>query len=289
MKIVRFMGGLGNQMFQYALYRKLQYLNQSVKADVGWFGENIIHNGFEISKIFRNIDLEIAAKDEISSLSDISNGFFNVVRRKILRKYKTTHYKEKGLFFQPEVFEMADNLYLDGYWQSEKYFFDIRNLLLEEFKFPKIESEYNRKILDIIENSNSVSIHVRRGDYLNNNIYSNICSEKYYKSAINLIMKRINEPVFFIFSDDIEWCKERLFSEREKNIHFVDNNQGENSFIDMQLISLCKYNIIANSSFSWWGAWLNNYKNKIVIAPEKWVNIKKSKINDILPSDWIKI
>lgn len=172
-----------------------------------------------------------------------------------------------------------------GYYQSEKYFKEITNIIRKDFTFPKPVDIINQKLINQIDNTESVSIHIRRGDYLNIPNTQNICSISYYKKAINLILKNISNPQFYIFSNDINWCKQHL--QIDKAI-FISNNTGKNSFIDMQLMSCCKHNIIANSTFSWWGAWLNNNPNKIIISPNKWMNDTNG-TGDIIPNDWIKI
>lgn len=155
-------------------------------------------------------------------------------------------------------------------------------------------NEKNQKILEKITQTNSVSIHVRRGDYYNNEsafkIHGNITTKKYYENALEFIKEKVKNPVFFVFSDEFEWVKKNLyFFSNYGEVHIIDWNKGFDSYIDLQLMSNCKHNIIANSSFSWWAAWLNKNKNKIVISPKKWVNnINENKI-DIIPNNWIKI
>ena len=177
--------------------------------------------------------------------------------------------------------------YYIGYWQSEKFFKDISDEIRKDFSFPKFTSEKNLEILKLIKSYNSVSIHIRRGDYLQNRGFNGLAPLEYYQKAIEYIKNKIENPHFFIFSNDIEWCRKNLSIE---NSYYIDWNRGEESYRDMQLMSLCKHNIIPNSTFSWWGAWLNKNPNKIVIAPEKWfndcVNIDYS---NIVPETWIKI
>lgn len=176
--------------------------------------------------------------------------------------------------------------YYHGYWCNERYFCDIKDKVFESFKFPKLDKK-NSGIADKIMNTDSVSIHVRRGDYLKvqNSMFQGICTKQYYEKAIEVIHGKIEKPVFYVFSDDIYWCKEKFTHD---NFEFIDWNKGLNSFRDMQLMSLCKNNIIANSTFSWWGAWLNSNPKKIVCAPIKFRNITKPVIGDC-PNDWFRI
>jgi hypothetical protein len=196
------------------------------------------------------------------------------------------HVTEKLFFrFNPELFKLHGSFYLDGYWQNELYFKDIEKTIRSDFQFVRPIDERNKNIAELIKNSNSVSIHIRRGDYINNQLYSGICTEDYYQKAIRFINAKLKNKTFFVFSDDIQWCKSHFNSD---NFHFVQGNEGTNSYKDMQLMSYCKHNIIANSSFSWWGAWLNNNLGKIVIAPERWLNVGYS-TKDLIPEEWIKI
>ena len=142
----------------------------------------------------------------------------------------------------------------------------------------------NIKIASEIKNSESVSLHVRRGDYLNEPMFNGICDVKYYDLAMQKIKHMVDSPVWFIFSNDISWCRKHFTQE---NVIFVDNNSGENSYRDMQLMSLCKHHIIANSSFSWWGAWLGEQQDAITIAPRRW--IKEGQSSDIICHNWITI
>lgn len=282
MIIVRVIGGLGNQMFQYALYRSLSEKYDEVYIDISDFNNIRGHNGYELSTVF-NIKPLIATKKQISKYK-YKNNILSKLSKKILGEKKNYYTMDKLLYY-PKVFEL-NNSYLDGYWQSEKYFKQIENLLRHDFEFNKELDEKNKIIKEKIENVNSVSIHIRRGDYLsdkNKKIYGDIATLEYYEKAISYIYENVENPYFFIFSNDIEWCKENF---NIKNIEFIDWNKGIDSYKDMQLMSYCKHNIIANSSFSWWGAWLNNNRDKIVVCPNKWINDNESLIEDIIPKTW---
>jgi hypothetical protein len=184
----------------------------------------------------------------------------------------------------------ASKIILNGYFQKETYFNNYAHEIHKAFVFKKELTGVNVSIKNDILNSNSVSLHVRRGDYVTSEktgIYHGVCSLEYYTSAIQTLTKLYNDLHFFVFSDDIEWCKTHLNIPGE--VFFVSNNNGPNSYLDMELMSLCNHNIIANSSFSWWGAWLNNSKNKVVIAPKKWFADSSINTDNLYPKNWLVI
>ena len=190
-------------------------------------------------------------------------------------------------FDYENVTRKEDGFY-DGYWQNENNFLPIRDKILEVFSFPQFNDKRNIELAELITNKRAVSCHVRRGDYLKDPLYG-VCTSEYYVKAIDEINRKVSPDLYCVFSDDVKWCKENLgeIIGKDKEIVFVDWNKGENSFRDMQLMSLCNHNIIANSSFSWWGAWLNNHDDKVVVAPNIWMN--KPVVNDPLCDSWIKI
>jgi hypothetical protein len=185
----------------------------------------------------------------------------------------------------------ADNSFVKGNFQSDKYFKSIESLIKDEFKFTIQLDVENLKWKNEILNTNAVSIHIRRGDYIslkqNVNKFAQI-PISFYKSAISEIAQKVHNPVFFVFSDDIKWVKENLISDAP--LHFIENNNTvQTSHFDMQLMSLCKHNIICNSTFSWWSAWLNANPHKIVIAPQNWFSDVSINSQDIIPDEWIKL
>lgn len=197
--------------------------------------------------------------------------------------------KKNPCIFEQEVLKKRFGLsFYIGFWQTEKYFSSIREEILTTFTFDKkMISLQTNNILHLIKNTNSVSIHIRRGDYLQKGvkeIFGNICTPTYYDKAISEIKNRIDNPNFFVFSNDIEWVKENISI---PSPNYIDWNKGTDSWQDMFLMSQCKYNIIANSTFSWWGAWLNQNDNKIVIAPKRFLNDIETP--DIFPKEWITI
>ena len=203
------------------------------------------------------------------------------------RKY---YIKEKQIFhFDPEVFKISGNVYLDGYWQNEKYFKDIEEIIRKEFTLKNPFNKIISGIAEKISETNSVSLHIRRGDYVKDKITNQlhgVCSLDYYLNAINRILEKVSKPSFFIFSDDIEWAKNNL--KLNYSTFFISDNLIKDSE-ELVLMSKCKHNIIANSSFSWWGAWLNQNPQKIVIAPKQWFKDSSIKTDDLIPDSWQRI
>lgn len=292
MKIIKILGGLGNQMFQYAFaigFRE-RFRDIKVKIDISCFKGYPLHNGYEINSIFKNAIIPIASFSEISKMA---YPYYHYrlwqIGRRILKKRGSMIVEESEAKLDLNLIKNPLDLYYDGYWQEEEYFMDFRNNILHEFEFPVINDFNNSKLLDTIKENRTVSIHVRRGDYVNHPLFKNICTIEYYKNAINHI-KSIDQSIscFVIFSNDIEWTKSVFKSEfSDIKTIFVDWNNGSNSYRDMQMMSQCNHNIIANSSFSWWGAWLNQHNDKIVLAPEKWINGQS--LQKTICNDWIRI
>lgn len=291
MIIVKIMGGLGNQMFQYAFARKLVSCGKQVKLDLSYYDK--IPQGDTVRKYELG---RFKCKIEIAEDKDISKykGFIRQIYD-LIGKY--TGLYTPGIIVEDKEFQLSDilgfdNKYLIGYWQSEKYFEDIRDILMDELSFDKEEiGDENCELIREIVNAseNSVSIHVRGGDYLNKSnaeMFGNICTNEYYCRACDYLKNLIGNVRFYLFTNDTEWVRSnRLLSGYDVKI--IDWNTEDNSWIDMYLMSLCKHNIIANSSFSWWGAWLNRNPDKIVIAPSRWSN--DSMIFDEVPKEWVKV
>lgn len=288
MKIIRIIGGIGNQMFQYAFALSLQkhFPTEIVLIDTSLFNGYALHNGYELGRVF-GVDLPIATGKDIRKVSCyIPNYKWSRLYRKIFG-YRKTEFKEPRLFdfWGETAFAIDRDCYYEGSWQNEKYFKDFQNEIREAFSFKQPLSEMNLNVLDEINENNSVSIHVRRGDYLNDPAYQGVCDVPYYTNAIRYIKKRVEAPFFFIFSNDIDWCQEHITPLCDK-YKIIGWNSGKDSWADMQLMSLCKHNIIAHSSFSWWGAWLNAHESKIVVAPRGWYNEKGITESPQL-EDWI--
>lgn len=268
MIIMTYKHGLGNQMFQYALQRSLEKKGKIVKSNTMLYDQNFNMRKFELTSVFENIKLNPAPYCNYMTYNE------DLVNSSI---------------FMPDIFDIDDtstSCVLNGFFQTEKYFSDIREDLLQQFKF-NITDKFLSEIVNSIKNNNRpvVSIHVRRTDYVGSFLHD-ICTENYYKNAINEIYNRLGtkDIEFVVFSDDIEYCK-RLFP----GFICVDKSQFNEykDWYDMYLMSCCHHNIISNSTFAWWGAWLNQNKNKLVIAPNKW--LRGLPTSDVWCEDWIKV
>jgi hypothetical protein len=204
--------------------------------------------------------------------------------------HKKLVYKEPFFHYDINFNKASSNIYLIGYWQSENYFKSQEAQIRNDFRFRFPLTGKNEYWEQLINSTNAISLHVRRTDMINNPDIVKThgsCGLDYYLEAANRISDGLEQPVFFIFSDDPEWCKENLHLSWP--VHYIDNNQGDLAYIDMQLMSMCKHHVIANSSFSWWGAWLNTSNSKRVIAPKRWFADNTKDTSDLIPSGWIRI
>ncbi len=287
--IVWFGGGLGNQLFQYSLLKSAQEKGYDVKADLSYYDMYNCHNGYELKKVF-DLDLPVCSEAEIGKF----NNRYSIIARAI-RKIGFIDFdidrniirEDKGKYINDLISDKNKACYLWGYWQTDKYFNDIQDKILSTLIFPKLVNK-NEEIAEQICGSLSTSIHVRKGDYTKDKNFSDLVSGDYYQKSINYISERFSDVKYFVFSDDPEWCTNNL--NLPPSATYVTWNTKENAYNDMHLMSLCKNNIIANSSFSWWGAQLNKNREKTVIAPKYWYN-KDSKFNgdNIVPKEWVKI
>ena len=286
--IVNLWGGLGNQMFQYAFGRNLAIRNKSnLMLDANKINipeYNLGHRNFLLPHF--NINAQILTTDDIIEEINKPIDVDGEEGYKILQEDRNC--------FDGEKLEKKGNFYVKGYWQSVSYFSEIESIIRNELTLTNPIEKDKDEIAVNITNSNSVSIHVRRGDYLNPNIIHTfgVCSIDYYKQAIQFVANKIDNPTFFIFSDDIDWAMNNLdFIHFPK--YFVINNHKSNSRDDsheyLYLMSMCKHNIIANSTFSWWAAYLNKYFNKIIIAPKEWFISSHTHNADLIPKEWVRI
>lgn len=283
---IKIRGGLGNQLFQYAAAKSIALDNDSkLFLDVGWFNSNQ-------ERIYELPNFNIQYDEKV---------FFSKAYNFIFKKYAFLRYdnnakmllnifKEKSLNFQSEVQKIKSSIYLDGYFQSEKYFIRHENEIRKNLQFSVGVCDGESIFEDQISESESVSIHIRRGDYVTNKEvadFHGLLEMDYYNQSIDFIKSKVEKPVFFVFTDDPDWVVENF--SRRLAFTLVRHNQAVNAGIrDLRLMSLCKHNIIANSSFSWWGSWLNVNHKKIVISPKKW--FKKSETPpDLIPSTWMQI
>ena len=294
MIITKLCGGLGNQMFQYALGRRISYINHMpLILDISEYSLPSAINRTYMLHVF-NIEEEFAFSNKIRPVNKPAR----LLRRytdKVLKYYrkhifKLSYIQERHFHFDPSVLTLTGRVYLQGYWQSEKYFHDIADIIREDFTFRKEPDEINKRMAEKIKKTNSVCVHVRRGDYFSNSANNKIhgtCSPDYYKRCISIIAEKISEPHFFIFSDEPAWAQENI--KPDFSATYVTHNDLHKGFEDMRLMMHCKHFIIANSSFSWWGVWLSLHPAKIVLAPKKWFNIEEFDCRDLIPEGWIRI
>ena len=267
MVIIEVVGGLGNQLQQYALYRKFVRMGVEARLDVSWFTKSCKEDG--VTK--RNLELacfdrliyETCTEEEKAVLIG-RDGLTGKLRRKLLPGSIRWFHESK--IYHPEIFEF-ENMYLSGYFACEKYYGDILYDLRQKIQFPKNDNPENYRLAQEMENRASVSVHVRRGDYLNQEnreMFGNICTDAYYDKALSVMKSKVPDAHFYIFSDDTAYVKEKY---RGEEYTVVDVNHEADSFYDMWLMSRCRHNICANSTFSFWGARLNDHEDKIMIRP----------------------
>lgn len=278
MIITRLMGGLGNQMFQYAAGLRLaKRLGTRVCVDLSWL------NSQDKLGVITKRDYELG----IFGIKPMNDSLWLKLR---LKAQRPILFKDSGMRYNPDFKKLRGNVILEGFWQSVKYFEGAEEDIFAVFRFPETISVQNRRVLKTIEDWASVSVHVRRGDYANDpqtKKFHGLQPLDYFQKASALIKKRVDSPHFFVFSDDPEWCRKNL--KLGAKTTFVTGNTGAKSYEDMRLMAACKHNIIVNSSFSWWGAWLNQSPNKIVIAPRKWWHEKTLNSSDVIPEDWVTL
>lgn len=292
MIIVKMQGGLGNQFFQYALGRRLSLDRKTtLKLDLSWYATQSSRS-YQLDRY--RVHAEPATRAEVQNLThkldlDTYSIAFRLAQR-LLPAYRRRSIYEQRRGFDPNILQRTPrNAYLDGYWQSENYFDKIGELLHSEFRLIEPLHPLNAGYAEQICSSPAVSLHVRRGDYLNSKfsrIY-HLCDESYYRRAMDLILNKIPQAHFYIFSDDMDWVKHNLASGSQ--FTYVENNEVNRDWETVYLMSQCRHHIIANSSFSWWGAWLCENPEKMVIAPEKWFIAPESSDTALIPDSWSRI
>jgi hypothetical protein len=292
MIIVNTIGGLGNQMFQYACGRAVSLrTRQILRIATDQFDGYALHNGFELHRVF-HVETQQATEDEMKH--QLGWRAHPTLRRLLGRPAmlwaRGRHWCNEPYFqYWPGIKDILGPIYLHGYWQSERYFKDVADQIREDFNFRLPWDAADQNIREQMRALPSASLHIRRGDYAlprNRGIYAQ-CGIDYYRDAINLIRKRIPGIRLFAFSDDPDWVDAQLGSEFGP-IETVRHNGNERSANDMRLMSQADHHIIANSSFSWWGAWLNPSPDKIVIAPRRWF-LNNTDDHDLIPPSWIRI
>jgi hypothetical protein len=287
MIIVRFAGGLANRMFQYAYYKSLEARGKNVYIDDNYKPSKWMFEDVDIKKIFPNIKYNKAKKSDILFHLGGKDLLSKILRRIPISSLLVKN-ESKSTFIT--LCNNIKNGYVIGTFSSEKYFADIKELIRKDFTFTKFIDEKNIELMNIIKKENSVAIHIRKGEDYNKSRVHGTCDIYYYNRAILYIKEHINSPHFFVFTDNKEWVKNNL---QLIDYQLIDLNptEGWGNHFDMQLMSCCKHNIIANSTYSWWGAYLNNNPMKIIIAPTKWYSNtnKSSRELGYIPNEWVTL
>ena len=288
MIVIRLCGGLGNQLFQYATGRRLAYLRRAeLVLDLGWYART---PSSDTPWTYQLGHYPIQARSTTwgEAVWCVLHGGTRLRSMSFLPQ-RWIYYREQGFEFDPEVLNLNDDTYLDGYWQSYRYFEDSADLIRAELA-PVAPLERNDEVIaTMIAGGDAVSLHVRRGDYVTNQAAGGahcLCSLDYYKSAVEQVLMHVARPHFFVFSDDSAWARANLFLPSPAT--FVDHNGPDSAFQDLRLMALCNHHITANSSFSWWGAWLNPSPNKIVVTPHKWFADQRN-TEALTPTTWMRI
>jgi hypothetical protein len=290
MIIVKLKGGLGNQLFQYAVARHIAEIHKTfLKIDISLFETYKLH-AYSIGPF--NIQENFASPEEVMALTVRKLGITERAIRRVLRrspKFAPTYIMEKHFYCDPDILNLPDGVYLDGYWQSEKYFADIAGIIRQEFTVKTPQTGKNKELAERMASCESVSLHIRRGSYTippYNSVHGT-CSLDYYHRCVEYLSQKVKNPHFFIFSDEPEWARDNL------KLHYpttlVDHNSADKDYEDLRLMSQCKHHIIANSTFSWWGAWLNQNPEKIVLVPKRWFKSGDYDTKDLIPDKWIKV
>lgn len=292
MIIVRLKGGLGNQMFQYAAGRRLSLARGvPLKLDLSWFssvmpGETV--RSYQLWPFL--IQEDFATGEEIANLISPINCLGKILRRLKFHRHRNV-LREKHFHFDPRVLDVGDDVYLDGYWQSEKYFADTAETIRKDFSFNAPLNPANASFAGRIRSTVAVSVHIRRGDYVSSRNASSLhdcCQPEYYRLAAEYLASRTSNPHFFVFSDEIQWARENISFPYPTD--YVDCNLPDKPYLDLRLMTLCRHHIIANSTFSWWGAWLCDSDHEtIIIAPKRWFADLSHKTTDIIPSGWLRL
>lgn len=278
MRLIKMIGGLGNQMFIYAFYLQMRKRFPSTRIDLSDMRHYHAHNGYELDRVFGISDREFCIAKPLKKVLEFL--FFKV----ILERKQNLETMEA--FTKSYAYPF---LYFKGFYQSERFFKDVEGEVRQAFAFDlnKANAESQTLARQIQENPYAVSLHVRRGDYMEPKFYKRygtVCSQAYFQRAVEMMLAQVPQAHFYIFSDDVEWVQQNL---RLPRATVVSCNRGADSWQDMMLMSLCRHNIICNSTFSWWGAWLNANPEKRVIAPSRW--LADVDMPYIIPETWIKV
>jgi len=289
MIVIRLKGGLGNQLFQYAAGRALALKHRvDLAIDLRYFASDRFGRNYRLNHF--NVSAIVLTDEEAHHLwkryvPERRENIIKYIKLRVLPFWLKPTVIERHYHYDPLFKRIGKEAFIDGYWQSYRYFEEYEDTIRSELT---IRSALSSKTLDVlrrIENTQSVSIHIRRGDYLSNDLYA-ICESDYYLAALSFIMKNIQKPQLFFFSDDMPWVR-RNFNMQDAN--YVDHNDKAHDVEDLFLMSHCRHHIIANSTFSWWGAWLCPHPNKIVVAPKKWFTNNNMNTDDLIPRSWLRL
>jgi hypothetical protein len=295
MVIVRLRGGLGNQLFQFAAaYSLARHHNTELKSDLYTYTKHPFRK-YELHHF--NIHLPEASRDEVHQFTG-SNFVERYLNKKSNYFYCPKVFAQPHYHFYDDFFSLPVPIYLSGYWQSEKYFAHVAEQVRKMVTASVKLDARNEDLVSTIRSSQSISMHIRRTDYSPGSFFQPMPLD-YYRKALKFMSEKISNPHYFIFSDDIGWSRQQLGDLR--NATFVDHNKGDDSFKDLLVMSACRHQIIANSTFSWWAAWLNDFQDKTVIAPQTWFHntwvTKKEPVypvrfyntKDLIPASWIRL
>lgn len=278
MRLIKMTGGLGNQMFIYAFYLRMKKRHTNTRIDLSDMMHYNVHHGYEMHRVFNLPKTEFCINQPLKKVIEFL--FFKKIYERKQDPSSLLPFDKKYLW---------PLLYFKGFYQSERFFADMENDIRIAFTFNSdlFNEKTQAMLTQIKHNEHAVSLHIRRGDYLEPKHWKttgSVCQLPYYLNAITEMNKRIEQPSYYVFSDDIAWVKENL---PLPQVVFIDWNKGTESWQDMMLMSHCRHHIICNSTFSWWGAWLNPRENKTVIMPERW--FQHCDTPNIYPAGWIKV
>ena len=285
--VVGLSGGLGNQLFQYAAGRSLSIrLGVSLTLDLSWFGgqkeRQFALSEFHVSGVTYTQCSWLPLRGR-ALVSRFSRRWFNVING-------VTVWREPHFHYSLEFEKISKPVFIEGYWQSERYFWNIRDQLRNDFTLLNPIPRECSELLEEIRISEAICVHIRRGDYLSNSVATQVhgvCSIEYYQSGVSELVKDMSHPHCFVFSDDIAWVKKSLFLDCPMTV--VDINNPKDVHLDLILMAACRHFVIANSSLSWWGAWLGNHAEKKVIAPSHWFKAQDKNVCDLIPADWLRL
>ena len=287
MILTRLSGGLGNQLFQYAAGRRLAQKHQTqLVLDDYWYTHTPSRDTPRTYELGHYPVVARLTTPTESLWCRLHSG--RLTRRMPFLPRRWRHFRERGFAFDSVVLDLPDQSYLDGYWQSYRYFEDRDESIRAELQPRPPMGDQDRRIADAMHQNPSVSIHVRRGDYVSNSAAAQhgLCGLDYYRNAVEYVAARVPHACFFVFSDDAKWTRANLALSGSTT--YVEHNGADTAFQDLRLMSMCRHHITANSSFSWWGAWLNPNPDKLVVCPKRWFADDRD-TSSLTPTDWIRL